>query len=148
MNWGVAGLAYAAAYVALVVALGEHAQARLIAGTIGLLIPPFAPIIVMVSRRGAWHGRQSVFWAAVVAWPVLWLVGQLGWSYDELVRAVPLPWFRWHIILQLCGSALPLIALVAWPHRGARDENALTTAVDIAVLVFLTGFLYWCLIIA
>jgi PAS domain S-box-containing protein len=148
MTWAVAGLAYAAAYVAVVVALGEREQARLIVGTIGLFIPPFAPIIVMLWRRGDWQGRQMVFWAAIVAWPVLWLVGQIGWSYDELARAVPLPWFKWHIILQLCGSALPLIALVAWPHRGGQGETAVTTAVDMAVLVFLTGFVYWCLIIA
>src|SRR5262245_5654898 len=148
MNWGVAGLVYSAAYVAIVLALGEREHARQVAGAIGLLIPPFAPIIVMLSRRGAWHGRQIVFWAAIVAWPALWLIGQAGWNYDELVRAVPLPWFRWHIILQLCGSALPLIALVAWPHRGGQGESAVTTAIDIAVLVSLTGFLYWCLIIA
>src|SRR5262245_16203959 len=148
MNWGVAGIAYAAAYIAIVVALGDHEQARLIVGALGLFIPPFAPIIVMLSRRGDWRGRQTVFWAAIVAWPVLWLIGQAGWSYDELVNAIPLPWFRWHIILQLCGSALPLIALVAWPHRGTRSETAVTAALDIVVLVLLTGFLYWCLIIA
>ena len=51
-------------------------------------------------------------------------------------------------MLQLCGSALPLIALVAWPHRPAPDETAITVAIDITVLVFLTGFLYWSLIIA
>jgi PAS domain S-box-containing protein len=64
------------------------------------------------------------------------------------VASTPLPWFKWHIVLQLCGSALPLIALVAWPHRDGAAETAITVALDIAVLVFLTGFLYWSLIIA
>ncbi|OLE78884.1 MAG: hypothetical protein AUF76_18150 [Acidobacteria bacterium 13_1_20CM_2_65_9] len=148
MNWALAGLVYACAYVAIILALGEREYARLLVGTVALLIPPIAPIIVMLSRRGDWRGRQAVFWAAIGAWPMLWLIGQIGWSVDEVFRAVPLPWFKWHIILQLCGSALPLIALVAWPHGGTQDETAVTAAVDIAVLVFLTGFLYWSLIIA
>ena len=105
-------------------------------------------LIVLVRRRGAWRGRQAVFWAAIGAWAALWFIGQVGWASDELFRSTPLPWFKWHIILQLCGSALPLIALVAWPHRAAADETAITVALDIAVLVFLTGFLYWSLIIA
>ena len=98
--------------------LGENRAARLLVGNAALLVPPMVPIAVMLSRRGQWNGRQAVFWAAITAWPVLWLAGQIGWSIDEVVRGVPLPWFKWPIILQLCGSALPLIALVAWPHRG------------------------------
>jgi len=148
MNWALVGLAYAAAYAAIVLALGEREHARLLVGNIALLIPPIVPIIVMLSRRGDWQGRQAVFWAAIVAWPMLWLIGQIGWSIDEVFRSVPLPWFKWHIILQLCGSALPLIALVSRPHRGTHGESDVTAAVDIAVLVFLTGFLYWSLIIA
>src|SRR3954453_350291 len=52
------------------------------------------------------------------------------------------------MMLQLCGSALPLIALIDWAPRRAPDGAAVTVAIDIAVLVFLTGFLYWSLIIA
>src|SRR5262245_15013470 len=148
MNWAIVGLVYAGVYVATVFALGDRAHARTLVGNVALLIPPLVPIAVMLSRHGDWRGRQAVFWAAIAAWPMLWLAGQIGWSADEVLRAVPLPWFRWHIILQLCGSALPLIALVAWPHRGAQEDSAVTAAVDIIVLVFLAGFLYWSLIIA
>ena len=74
------------------------------------------------------------------AWAALWFLGRLGWASDELFRSTPLPWFKWHMVPQLCGSALPLIALVAWPHRAAAAETAITVALDIAVLVFLTGF--------
>ena len=148
MNWAVAGLVYAGAYAALVAALADRESARLVVGNIGLLLPPFALLFVLVRRRRAWRGRQAVFWAAIGAWAALWFIGQVGWASDELFRSTPLPWFKWHIILQLCGSALPLIALVAWPHRAAADETAITVALDIAVLVFLTGFLYWSLIIA
>src|SRR5438309_4219984 len=27
-------------------------------------------------RRSAWSGRQRVFWAAILAWAVLWFLGQ------------------------------------------------------------------------
>ena len=148
MIWAIAGLAYAAVYAAIVFALGDHAHARVIVGNVALLIPPLAPLTVIASRRKAWRGRQAVFWGAIAAWPALWLIGQIGWGADELLRSVPLPWFKWHIILQLSGSALPFLALVAWPHRGVRSDTALTAAIDIAVLGFLTGFLYWALIVA
>jgi PAS domain S-box-containing protein len=148
LNWAVIGLAYAGAYVALTTALADQASVRLVVGNIALLLPPLAPIAVLVSRRGAWRGRQAVFWGAIFASAVLWLVGQVAWASDELLQATLLPWFKWPIILQLCASALPLIALVAWPHRTAPEETAVTVALDITVLAFLTGFLYWCLIIA
>src|SRR4051794_36972326 len=148
LNWAVIGLAYAGAYMALTTALADQASVRLVVGNIALLLPPLAPIAVLVSRRGAWRGRQAVFWGAIFASAVLWLVGQVAWASDELLQATLLPWFKWPIILQLCASALPLIALVAWPHRTAPEETAVTVALDITVLAFLTGFLYWCLIIA
>jgi PAS domain S-box-containing protein len=148
MNWAVAGLIYAAAYAALVRALGDHDRARLIVGNIALIVPPLGPLAVIVRDRRRWRGRQAVFWSAIGAWALLWFVGQAAWASDEVLRATLLPWFRWHIVLQLSGSALPLIAIVAWPHRGAREDSAGTAAIDIAVLVFLTAFLYWSLVIA
>src|ERR1019366_3128412 len=59
-----------------------------------------------------------------------------------------LPWFKWHLVVQMSASAMPLIALVAWPHRRRPADTAATAAPDIAVLVFLSGFLYWSLIVA
>ena len=148
MNWAIAGLAYCGLYAALVWALGDRTSARLLVGNAALLLPPFVPLAVIIRRRAAWRGRQAVFFGAIAAWAALWLIGQVGWASDEVLRSMPLPWFKWHIILQLSGSALPLIAIVAWPHRGPRSETALTATLDIAVLVSLTGFLYWSLIIA
>src|SRR6516164_9816598 len=142
MNWAIAGLVYAAVYAAMVWALGDHTYARLVVGNVALLIPPFVPLATIWRRRHVWAGRQRVFFAAIAAWALLWAVGQVWWAFDEVVRSAALPWFTWHTILQLCGSALPLIAIVAWPHRGARSETAITSAIDIAVLMFLTGFLY------
>src|SRR5215472_10866802 len=148
MNWGVAGLVYAAAYGAVVAALGGQPQVRLLIGNLALLMPPVTPLVVAIRRREEWRGRQTVFIAAIAAWAALWLVGQIAWFIAEVGLHEQLPWFHWFILLQLCGSALPLIAIVAWPHHGARSETASTAAIDIAVLVFLTGFLYWSLVIA
>ncbi|HMF97156.1 MAG TPA: ATP-binding protein [Vicinamibacterales bacterium] len=148
LNWAVIGLGYAGVYAALMTALADQPAARLIVGNLALLLPPLAPIVVLAGRRGAWRGRQAVFWSAIFAWAAVWLVGQLAWASDELLRAEILPWFKWPIILQLCASALPLVALVAWPHRAAPVETAITGALDVTVLAFLTAFLYWCLIVA
>ena len=148
MNWVIAGLVYAGVYAILMSGLADHDSARMTVGNIALLLPPLAPLFVIATRRQAWRGRQAVFWGAIGAWAALWFLGQLGWASDELFRSSPLPWFRWHIVLQLSGSALPLIALVAWPHRQGPAAAAITVTLDIIVLVFLTGFLYWSLIIA
>ncbi len=148
MNWAVTGLVYAGAYAALVTALADAGWTRTLVGNIGLLLPPFSLMTALVRRRRDWHGRQAVFWGAIGAWAVLWFAGQVAWASDELFRASLLPWFKWPIIIQLCASALPLLALVAWPHRGVLAETTITAALDIAVLIFLSGFLYWSLIIA
>jgi len=148
MNWAIAGLVYAGACAALMMAVADHAMVRLVAGNVALLLPPLAPLYVVVTRRRMWRGRQAIFWGAIAAWALLWFTGQIGWTIDEWFRATATPWFKWHTILQLSGSALPLIALVAWPHRQEPDETAVTVAIDIDVLTFLTGFIYWSLILA
>ena len=148
MTWALTGLVYAGVYAALMFGLADQSTSRLVVGNIALLLPPLALLYVLTKRRRVWRGRQAVFWAAIGAWAALWFVGQIGWASDELLRGTPLPWGKWHMVLQLSGSALPLIALVAWPHRSAPDETAITVALDITILVFLAGFLYWSLIIA
>lgn len=148
MTWALAGLLYAAAYALVIARLGSESHARLLAGNLALLLPPIAPLVVIARRRAVWVGRQAVFFGAIAAWAALWFVGQIFWATDELALHHPLPWFTWYILLQLCGSALPLAAIVAWPHKGARAETAVTATLDIVVLVFLSGFLYWSLVIA
>lgn len=148
MNLALVGLVYAALYAAAITALGSQPHARLILGNIALLLPPLAPMAVILRRRADWKGRQRVFFTALAAWAVLWLVGQVGWFVAEVLQGQPQPWFHWYILLQLSGSALPLIAIVAWPHKGTRDETVPTARIDMAVLVFLVTFLYWSLIIA
>src|SRR5262249_714271 len=126
--------------------LNNHA--RLILGNLGLLVPPLATMAVVIRPRDAWTGTQRGFWTAIGAGAALWLIGQVGWALDEVFHARLLPWFRWHLLLQLCASVFPLIALAAWPHRGPRTESAATAGLDILLLAFLTIFLYWSLMIA
>jgi PAS domain S-box-containing protein len=148
MFWVISGLVYSAVYVAAVLALAGHDHTRLIVGNVGLFLPPLATLAVIVRRRDDWVGRERVFWTGMAAWAACWVVGRTGWAFDEIFRSHPLPWFQWYLVLQLTASALPLISLVAWPHRGVRSESAMTAALDILVLTFLAAFLYWSLVIA
>ncbi|HEY1909394.1 MAG TPA: ATP-binding protein [Vicinamibacterales bacterium] len=148
MIWAIAGLVYAGAYAALVSAFVGSPHLRLVIGNIAVLLPPIAPLFIILRNRRRWTGRQAVFWAAIATWSVLWLIGQIGWAFDEVIRDLRSPWFTWHLVVQLSGSAVPLIALVAWPHRRRAVDTAATAAIDIAVLIFLSGFLYWSLVVA
>ena len=67
-GWAIAGLVYAAAYAALMAALPAHPWARLVIGNIALLLPPLAPLYILVRRRGDWRGREAIFWAAIGSW--------------------------------------------------------------------------------
>ena len=51
-------------------------------------------------------------------------------------------WLGWHTVFALFGTITPLFALLTQPHRGSRDRLAATTAVDIAGIAVMTGFLY------
>src|SRR6476646_9038172 len=113
MRWALAGVGYALLYSAIVLALGSHATARLWAGNAGLLIPPLVTIGVILGRRRDWAGRQLVFWVAIAAGAGLWFVGQVAWAGHELFQNKQLPWLDWDIVPQLCGSMMPLIAVVA-----------------------------------
>ena len=148
MMWAIVGLVYSGLYAALVWALDDRAQLRMLIGNAALLLPPLALLVVIVRRRHLWTSRQAVFWGAIGTWAAFWLIGQSVWAIDEVLHGSPLPWFGRRIVGQMSGAAMPLIALVAWPHRRAAPETAATAALDVAVLVFLTGFLYWSLVVA
>ena len=90
MNWLVGGLVYSALYVVLVSVLVDG-HARLIAGNVALLLPPLAPLAVVVLHRRRWMGRESVYWWAIFVWALIWFIGQCGWFSDEVLRATPLP---------------------------------------------------------
>jgi PAS domain S-box-containing protein len=147
MNWGLVGVLYAVGY-ALVVSALKNEHARILVGNIALLFPPIFTVGVIASRLHVWTGRQRLFWITIATGAAFWFGGQIVWANEELARAHMLPWFRWFIVVQLCGSVLPLIALVAQPHKGPRTETAATAAIDVCALACLAAFLYWSLIIA
>src|SRR3979411_1508735 len=103
MNWAIVGLVYSGVYAAGVSVRADPTAARTVIGTLAPLLPPLVLLAVLARRWRAWRGNQAVFWGAIAAWAALWFIGQIGWAVDELLRATPLPWFKWHIVLQLCG---------------------------------------------
>jgi PAS domain S-box-containing protein len=148
MIWLVAGGVYVVAYVAAGVWLAAHPLARLWTANLGLLIPPLVPAFVVLRRRRRWRGRHLVFWDAIAAGALLWFGGQVAWAVQELLLGQRQPWLAWEVIPQLCGSMIPVFALVAWPHRGQRRETTATTAIDLYALVFVAAFLVWTLAVA
>ena len=68
-------------------------------------------------------------------------IGLTGWAADELLSRRT-TWLAWPAIFALFGAIAPLFALLAQPPRGAREPLAATTAVDLAGLTVVTGFLY------
>jgi PAS domain S-box-containing protein len=101
-----------------------------------------AGVVVIVVRRQAWAGCQWLFWASLALGLVMSAIGIVGWSLDELLLGTSTSWLGWHAVFALFGAVAPLLALLAQPHRGVREKVTATTAVDIASIAVLTGFLY------
>ena len=108
---------------------------------VALFIPPVTGAIVIVRRRRRWRGCQWLFWATIALGLTMSAVGLTGWAADELVSRRD-TWLAWPAVFALFGAVAPLFALLAQPHRGLREPLAATTAVDIAGLAVVTGFLY------
>ena len=106
-----------------------------------LLVPPMAGTIVIVRRRHTWSGCQWLFWATIALGLTMSSIGLSGWAADELMFARD-TWLAWPAVFALFGAVAPLFALLAQPHRGQREPLAATTAIDIAGLAVVTGFLY------
>ena len=106
-----------------------------------LLVPPMTGTIVIVRRRHTWSGCQWLFWATIALGLTMSSIGLSGWAADELMFARD-TWLAWPAVFALFGAVAPLFALLAQPHRGQREPLAATTAIDIAGLAVVTGFLY------
>ncbi len=109
---------------------------------VALLVPPMVGVTVIARRRHSWTGCQWLFWATLALGLLLSAISVVGWSVDEMLLGVSTSWLGWHAVFALFGGVAPLLALLAQPHRGARERVAATTAVDIAGIAVLTGFLY------
>ena len=141
MLWLLLGILYSFAYVALGWLLRDQATVLGWFRAAALLVPPMTGTMVNVRRRHAWSGCQWLFWATIALGLAMSAIGLTGWAADELMFARN-TWLAWPAVFALFGAVAPLFALLAQPHRGAREPLAATTAIDIAGLAVVTGFLY------
>jgi len=135
------GLGYVLAYAVIGWLLRDHALALSIFGDVGLLIPPVGVCAVILHRRDSWRGCHRLFWDAVAIGMALWIIGHLGWAFEDLVLKRQ-SWLRWHTVFSLCGGIGPLIALFARPHRGVRAEAVSSVGVVLASYGLLAVFIY------
>src|SRR6266853_5547025 len=141
MGWLLSGILYSTAYVFVGWELRGHAALLSWFRAVALLIPPMAGTWVIVRRRQTWRGCQWLFWATIAVGLSMSAVGLTGWAADELMFQRE-TWLAWPAVFALFGAIAPLFALLAQPHRGAREPIAATTSIDIAGLAVVTGFLY------
>jgi PAS domain S-box-containing protein len=106
-----------------------------------LLLPPSTGAVIIFTRRQTWRGCQWLFWSTIALGLTMSAIGLTGWAAEE-VQLGHGTWLAWPAVFALFGSVAPLFALLAQPHRGSREPLAATTAVDIAGLAVVTGFLY------
>ena len=142
MAWLAFGVVYAVIYWALGALLqGSHLAVQWVRLP-ALLVPPLLGIWIIVRRRQAWTGCQWLFWATVALGLMMSATGLVGWTIDDLLLDRQTSWLGWHTVFGLFGAAAPLLALLAQPHRGSREDAAASTAVDIAGVAVVIGFLY------
>ena len=142
MTWLALGVIYSLAYVTVGWLLEGLPTAQLWFRAGALLVPPLAGVVLILLRRHTWTGCQWLFWATIALGLMMSSIGQLGWTADDIMLGRVTSWLGWHAVFALFGAVAPLLALLAQPHRGPREHAAPTTAVDIAGIAVLTGFLY------
>ena len=141
MGWLLSGILYSIGYVLIGWQLRDQAWALSWFRACALLMPPMVGTWVIVRRRQTWRGCQWLFWATIAVGLAMSAIGLTGWATDELILQRD-EYLAWPAVFALFGAIAPLFALLAQPHRGAREPIAATTAVDIAGLTVFTGFLY------
>jgi PAS domain S-box-containing protein len=142
MAWLVGGVAYSVAYIAVGWSLRGNVHALLWFRGIALLIAPLAGVVAIAFHRRRWSGCQWLFWGTIALGLTMSGLGLIGWTVDELLLAHETSWVGWYSVFALFGGIAPLWALLAQPHRGVRESATGSTAVDIAGIGVLTGFLY------
>jgi PAS domain S-box-containing protein len=141
MLWMLLGVLYSCAYGITGWVLRDQPTMLGWFRAVALFGPPMTGTIVIARRRQSWSGCQWLFWATIALGLAMSAIGLMGWAADELMsgRAT---WLAWPAVFVLFGGVAPLFGLLAQPHRGAREPLAATTAIDIAGLAVVTGFLY------
>ena len=141
MGWLFLGVVYSTAYAVVGWRLRDQPATLGWFRAIALLVPPLVGAGVIVLRRHTWRGCQWLFWSTIALGLAMSALGLTGWAAEELQLGHG-TWLAWPAVFALFGSVAPLFALLAQPHHGAREPLAATTAVDIAGLAVVTGFLY------
>ena len=141
MFWLLLGILYSFGYVTVGWLLRDQPIVLGWFRAAALVVPPMTGALVIVRRRHTWSGCQWLFWATIALGLAMSAIGLSGWAADELMFARD-TWLAWPAVFALFGAVAPLFALLAQPHRGAREPLAATTAIDIAGLAVVTGFLY------
>ena len=141
MVWLLLGVLYSSVYAVTGWLLRDQPAVLSWFRAVALLIPPMTGTFVIVRRRYSWSGCQWLFWATLALGLTMSAIGLTGWAADELMFGRD-TWLAWPAVFALFGGVAPLFALLAQPHRGARERLAATTAIDIAGLAVVTGFLY------
>ena len=142
MAWLAGGVLYSIAYLAMVAYWRGSGQALLWLRITALLVPPLTGILVIALRRRDWAGCQWLFWATIALGLSMTAISIVGWTFDEVMLGRETSWLGWYTVFALFGAVAPLFALLAQPHRGAREPITASTAVDIAGIAVITGFLY------
>lgn len=141
MGWLAFGVLYSLGYALVAGALVDQPSALSGFRACALFVPPLAGIAVIQSRRRDWAGCEWLFWSTIGFGLAMSAIGLAGWAATERLSGQE-TWLSWSAVFALFGGVAPLFALLAQPHRGAREPLAATTAVDIAGLAVVTGFLY------
>ena len=142
MVWLGLGVAYSIIYALIGAYLRPYPDVLPWFRIVALLVPPLAGVAIIARRRHAWAGCQWLFWATLALGLLMSGISVVGWSVDEMLLGVGTSWLGWHAVFALFGGVAPLLALLAQPHKGAREKVTATIAVDIAGIAVLTGFLY------
>jgi PAS domain S-box-containing protein len=142
VEWLLYGAIYSALYVLAGVVLQRYPDGLLWFRLVALLLPPLTGVAAIVRRRHLWRGCEWLFWATVALGLLMSAVGLLGWTFEAVFLSRNVSWLGWYQVFALFGTITPLFALLAQPHRGARERLMATTAVDIAGIAVMTGFLY------
>ena len=115
--------------------------ARTVVGHVTLISAAALVVAVVWRRRRSWSGTQRLFWDILAIGVGLWIVGHVGWAFEDLVLGEG-SWVQWHTVFSLSGTIAPLIALLARPHLGSRSHAVATTAADLAAYGLLAVFIY------
>jgi two-component system NtrC family sensor kinase len=141
VKWLASGLACILGYVAMGLLLAPYPVARaILANSVLVVIAALVPIIVL-RRRHNLAGCQRLFWDVFAAAMTLWIVGHLGWVYDQ-IRFHQVTWLQWHTIFSLSAGFGPLVALLARPHLGPRRGIVGPIAMTIGAYCLLAVFVY------